>query len=75
MTVQEFCMTQTKVWELCVIRDSGYIVEPVWIDHEDTFVIPDKYINKEVINSEWGTIPVLTEHGDKLYIPCCYLDV
>lgn len=75
MTVREFCRNKTKALELCVIRDSGWIVHTVWIDYEDIFVISKQYEHKEIKNDEWGTIPIVTEHGDKIEIPCHYIDV
>lgn len=75
MTVREFCRNKTKALELCVIRDSGWIVHTVWIDYEDIFVISKEYEHKEIKHDEWGTIPIVTEHGDKIEIPCHYIDV
>lgn len=75
MTVREFCRYHTKVLELCVIRDHGWIVQAVWIDHEDLFGMSEKYLYKEVKSAEWGTIPIVTEHGDKIEIPCHYIDI
>lgn len=39
MTVVEFCLRKTQVQGLCVIREDGWIVSTVWIDHEDLFAI------------------------------------
>lgn len=39
MTVEEFCLRKTQAQELCVIREDGWIVSTVWIDHEDLFAI------------------------------------
>lgn len=75
MTVKEFCMRHTKVGELVVIRDCGYIVHEVWIDIEDIFVLSKKYAEKEVKKDEWGYLQITTEHGDKIMVPCHYLDV
>ena len=75
MTVREFCRHKTQALELCVIRDSGWIVHSVWIDYEDIFVLSSKYENKEVIKDEWGTIPIVDKNGNKINVPCHYIDV
>lgn len=75
MTVRDFCLYNTQVEELCVIRDSGYIIQQVWIDCEDLFAIHPNYTNKEVKNNCWGELEIITQHGDKIKIPCHYIDV
>ena len=47
MTVVEFCLRKTQVQELCVIREDGWIVSTVWIDHEDLFAIHPRFKKKE----------------------------
>ncbi len=74
MNVQEFLLRHTKVSELCVLRDSGYVVATAWIDCEDLFEIPHNIALKEVKGDEWGTLPIITEHGDKIQMPCHYID-
>lgn len=74
MTVREFCMKKTQVNELVVIRDCGWIVATAWIDYEDIFRLPEKTSQLEVISDEWGTINVVTEHGDDISIPCHYIN-
>ena len=75
MTVREFCRHKTQALELCIIRESGWIVHSVWIDYEDIFVLSSKYENKEVIKDEWGTIPIVDKNGNKIDVPCHYIDV
>lgn len=75
MTVREFCMKETQVEELVVIRDYGYIVATVWIDVEDIFSLSDELSQREVESAEWGLISVTTEHGDKISVPCHYVDM
>lgn len=29
---------------------------------------------KEVKSDEWGTLTITTEHGDKIDVPCHYID-
>ncbi len=74
MTVYEFCRNSTQAHQLCVIRDSGWIVETVWIDHEDIFRISKESQKAEVKNTAFGVLPVKTEHGDTVNIPCLYID-
>ena len=75
MTVREFCRHKTQALELCIIRESGWIVHSVWIDYEDIFVLSNQYENKEVIKDEWGTIPIVDKNGNKIDVPCHYIDV
>ena len=75
MTVQGFCMRETKVGELVVIRDAGYITACVWIDCEDIFVVPEYYRDKQVKNDEWGTIDIVDKNRMKRTTPCHYVDV
>jgi hypothetical protein len=74
MTVGEFCREKTQAEELCVIREDGWIVTSVWIDHEDLFAIHPNINNKEVKSDEWGVLPIVTEYGDSISIPCHYID-
>ena len=60
--------------ELCIIRENGWIVGAVWIDHEDLFAIHPDLREAEVRSDEWGTIPIATEHGDTIEVPCHYID-
>ena len=74
MTVGEFCLKKTQVGELCVFRDAGYIIGATYIDREDLFTMSDRIQNAEVKFDEWGTLTIKTEHGDKIQIPCHYID-
>ena len=77
MTVNEFLRHKTQATELCVIRDQGWIVETAWIDHEDLFArtVSEQNRSKKVKDDKWGTIRIVTQHGDKLDVPCHYIDV
>ena len=75
MTVREFCLKHTKVGELIVIRDSGWIVHTVWIDHEDIFMVSPKMADRTVKSDSWGELSITTQHGDNLSVPCHYVDV
>ena len=74
MTIGEFCLHHTQVRELCVFRNSGYIVGSTWIDNEDLFAIHDGISKQEMKSHEWGTISITTEPGDKLDVPWHYID-
>lgn len=74
MKVREFCYYHTKVGELCVIRDSGWIKQPVWIDHEDLFAIHPNLSKREVKSTSWGELKITTEHGNTIKVPCHYID-
>lgn len=74
MTVREFFCKKTKVHELCVIRESGWVAATAWIDSEDLFTIHPSIANKEVLKDEWGNIEITTEHGDRIKVPCHYID-
>lgn len=74
MTVGEFCIENTQFGELCAFRKSGWIVGTTWINCEDLFTIPDSIKTKKVQKDEWGDLTVTTEHGDRITIPCHYID-
>ena len=74
MTVAEFCREKTRVYQLCVIRDCGWIVETVWIDHEDIFRLSERRARMKVIESKFGTLPICDANGNHLDIPCLYID-
>lgn len=73
MTVYEFCRNKTQAHQLCVIRDGGWIVEAVWIDNEDIFRMSD-LSRREVKSTEFGELPIKTEHGDTVHVPCLYIN-
>ncbi len=74
MTAREFCLKKTQVHELCVIRDSGWIIATVWIDSEDLFAMNERVAKMEVKSDEWGTLSIVTKHGDEIDVPCHYID-
>lgn len=74
MTVYKFCINHTQLHQLCVIRNGGWIVETVWIDSEDIFHITRESADAEVKKTEFGELPIKTEHGDTVHIPCLYID-
>ena len=75
LSVGEFCRTKTEVFQLCVIRDCGWIVETCWIDYEDIFRLSKETSEKKVKDYEFGTLPIRNHNGKKLEVPCLYIDV
>ena len=41
---------------------------------KDSFSITNSIKDKRVKSDEWGTLEITTEHGDKIQIPCHYID-
>ena len=75
MKLIDFLLNKTNVKELCVIRDSGWIVASCWIDYEDLFYIPSRLVDKMVKKDEWGYLPIVNENNAEIKIPCHYVDV
>lgn len=75
MKLIDFLRNKTNVKELCVIRDSGWIVASCWIDYEDLFYIPSRLVDKMVKKDEWGYLPIVNENNAEIKIPCHYVDV
>ena len=73
-TVREFCLKKTKIGELCVFRDNGYIVGITYIDCEDICTISNSIIDKKVKSDKWGALTVTTKLGSKIDVPCHYID-
>lgn len=75
ITLRDFLRNNTQVYELCVIRDGGWVKATCWIDHEDLFHIPPEFEDKEVQDDRWDEFPVMNENGTIIKIPCHYVDV
>ena len=77
MTLREFLRTKTNVYELCVIREDGWIVATFWIDHEDLFCsyLSDKLGKREVKLDCWDYITVVNKNNADIRIPCHYIEV
>lgn len=75
MTLWEFLRKKTEARELCVIRESGYIVASCWIDYEDLFHVPPRLADKEIKEDEWGYLTIVNKNNAELKIPCHYVDV
>lgn len=77
MTLRDFLYHKTKVKELCVIREGGWIVASFWIDYEDLF---GRYLNpnlakEQVKNDKWDYISIVNENNACIKIPCHYVDI
>jgi hypothetical protein len=75
ITCKEFLLHKTDALQLCVIRDSGWIVETVWIDYEDIFRVSEKTRNQIVKGSEYGELTIRDKDGAKIKVPCLYIDI
>lgn len=75
MTLREFLRKKTNVRELCIIRESGWIIASCWIDYEDLFAIPQQLSQKTIKKDEWGYITIVNENNAEIKIPCHYIDV
>ena len=77
MKLSEFLLKKTQALELCVIRDSGWIVATFFIDYEDLFsrYLDNRLGNAEVKSDEWDYLPIVNENGAKIQIWCHFIDV
>lgn len=75
MKLGEFLLKRTQTHELCVIRESGWIIATCWIDHEDLFRLPEDLWNRSISCQEWGMLLVVDNFGEKTKIPCHYIDI
>jgi hypothetical protein len=77
MTLREFLRTKTNARELCVIRESGWIVAAFWIDCEDLFCgyLDHKLGERKVKSDCWDDLPIVNENNACIKVPCHYIDV
>lgn len=75
MSVIEFLCKKTRVGELCVIRESGYIVATAYIDAEDIFRVHESLASSEVQKDSWGTLDIVNKSGREVTVPCHFVDV
>lgn len=75
MTLREYLLHETESGELCVIRDSGYIVEAAYIDHEDLFIGSINHADKIVQNTEWGFLEIYVPGNPRQAIPVHYINI
>ena len=74
ITVYEFCRHMTQAMELCVLCDGGWIVDAVWIDHEDIFRIPDSLKDKPVKSDYWEYLTTVNADGEQIKVPAHFID-
>lgn len=77
MTLREFLRRETRALELCVVRESGWIVATFFIDYEDLFCrnLTSELGDKEVQGDKWDYLPIVNENGAKIKIWCHYINV
>lgn len=75
MTVIEYCLHETKVHELVIIREDGYERCVAYIDCEDLFRLPPDIAHADVIGSCRARIKVLDHQDAYVIVPCTYLDI
>ena len=77
MKLLHFLRKQTQTLELCVIRDSGWIVATFFIDYEDLFCrhLNPKLGDMEVKGDKWDYLPIVNKNGAEIKIPCHYIDI
>lgn len=75
MPLHNFLRTEVAALELCVIRLKGWIVATCWIDYEDLFIIPKDLSDLPVQNDSWGTLPIADQSGNRVEVPCHFIDV
>lgn len=77
MTLREFLRTKTNARELCVIRESGWIVATFWIDYEDLFCrYVDRNLGERKVKLDcWDYISIVNDNNACIKIPCHYIEV
>jgi hypothetical protein len=77
MKLEQFLRHKTQCYELCVIRDSGWIIATFWIDDEDLFCgkIHPHLDDAEVVKEFWDDLTIVDENDKKVKIPCHIIDV
>ena len=74
ITVKEYCLYQTDLHQLCVIRECGWIVEVVWIDREDLFRMSRSSEEMIVVETSTGELLISNNRGGETKVPCLYID-
>lgn len=73
--LMNFLLYHTPVKDLCVVRQSGYIRQVIYIDHEDLFLVHPMLQQMPVKSHRYGTLTVKDEAGHDIDVPCHYVDV
>lgn len=76
-TLSYFLHHKTQVGEICVIRDYGWDVGIVSIDHEDLWVrgINPQLLDEKVKSDHWGKMSAIDAQGNRVYVPVHYVDI
>ena len=75
-TVLDFLFHKTKSGELCVIRDSGWHSQVVYIDAEDTcVVVSPRLANAKVISDSFGEMRFTKSDGSEQSVEVHYIDI
>ena len=75
MELREFLLRKTRVGELCMIREEGWIIASYWIDNEDLFLIHPKIAKRKVKKDQWGHIYITNNFGAQTQVVCHYIDI
>lgn len=75
ITLRDFLRTKTDAYELCIIRDEGYIVAAAYIDKEDLFYVPSNLSERTVKKDEWGELEIVASKKLMQKISVHYIDV
>lgn len=77
ITLSQFLRDKTGVYELCIIREDGWITAAAWIDNEDLFIgsLSSRLLEKSVKGDAWGMLTITGCKGSHHEIPCHYIDV
>lgn len=76
-TVGEYLKHHTRTRELCMIMDSGYPAQAVWIDYEDLFIryCDSNLIKTKVKKASWDWLTICNENGAESKIRCHFIDI
>ena len=67
-------LLQASLWVSTYINGRSLLFMAAWIDHKDLFTINQNVDERIVKSNEWGMLPIITEHGDKIAVLCHYID-
>ena len=73
--LMDFLLHHTPTHDLCVIRESGWILQVAYIDPEDLFLIHPRLQHLPVRSHSRGTLRVNVGDGQFADAPCHYVDV
>lgn len=75
-TVREFLLYNTAVGELCMIRDSGWLSQAVYIDHEDLCVCVSKHLaHRRVLKEGFEDMEFVGRDGRRQVLQVHMIDI